>query len=86
MEIHCFAPPLFECQHEYPYSYCNCDRNHLQVVYLLKEKGATGCEGHHKESFKGSKTGIGFLHVGLLSRHGGIDAVLFLRNNELHTM
>lgn len=46
---------------------------------LTERKGRRqcGCEGRRKESFKGSKTGIGFLHVGLLFRHGGTNAVLF---------
>lgn len=45
----------------------------------LREKGAAdaGVQERRKGSFKGSKAGVEFLHVGLLSRHGGTDAVLF---------
>lgn len=77
MEIHCFAP-LSNVSMSVLYSYCNCDHDHLQV-FLTERKGRRqcGCEERRKGSFKGSKTGVGFLHVGLLSRHGGTDAVLF---------
>lgn len=45
--------------------------------FLIERRGRHRCGGHRKESFKGSKTGVGFLHIGLLSRHGGTLAVLF---------
>jgi len=43
-----------------------------------REKGAAGAGARNvaREVSREVK-GVGFLHVGLLSRHGGTDAVLF---------
>jgi len=65
MEIHCFAP--------FPFRMLAWMSLQLLVIVIVttykssswsREKGAAGgCEERHKGSFKGSKTGVGFLHV-----------------------
>lgn len=88
MEIHCFAPPP-----------SNVSMNVLTVntqtvivivttyklsLYREKKVPPVRVRGkHRKESFKGSKMGVGLFHVGLLSCHGGTDTVLF---HERETM